>query len=156
MGHHFERNGQGVDLLTDRRSDTDTHNRVHVTKMRLSKSLRLWVRRSLSANSHRKTIKLALLPLPTRTRLMLLCKGQVLSEFANNGQTDRTCGVVPVAIIGADVVVEKHRFEPFSPESPVKAQVFDQKGSHILASSIRHPSRLLEEDRRKSIIDPNE
>ena len=72
--------------------------------------------------------------------------------------------VVPVAVVAADVVIEKKRLEPFGAQAPIQLQILDQKGGHILMvqqsiiirlcrrnnwqsnahlpPSIRHPTRL--------------
>ena len=47
-----------------------------------------------------------------------------------------TCGVVPVSVVAADVVVEELGFEPLCAESPVQAQVLDQEAGHVLTPAI--------------------
>ena len=48
--------------------------------------------------------------------------------------------IVPIAVVGADVVIEQHRLEPLRSEPPIEIQIFDEKACHVLATSVGHPT----------------
>ena len=49
--------------------------------------------------------------------------------------------IVPVAIVGAHVVVQQLGLEPLRAQSPVQTQVLDEEAGHVLPSSVGHPAR---------------
>ena len=55
-----------------------------------------------------------------------------------------TCCVVPVAVVGADVVVQQLRLKPLRPQPPVQPEVLHQEAGHILPASVGHPARPLQ------------
>ena len=53
-----------------------------------------------------------------------------------------TCCVVPVAVVGADVVVQELGLEPLGAQPPVQPQVLHQEAGHVLAASVGHEPSL--------------
>ena len=53
-----------------------------------------------------------------------------------------TCCVVPVAVVGADVVVQELRLEPLGAPPPVQPEVLHQEAGHVLAASVGHEPSL--------------
>ena len=53
-----------------------------------------------------------------------------------------TCCVVPVAVVGADVVVKELGLEPLGAQSPVQPQVLHQEAGHVLAAAVGHEPSL--------------
>ena len=53
-----------------------------------------------------------------------------------------TCCVVPVAVVGADVVVQELGLEPLRAQPPVQPQVLHQEARHVLAAAVGHEPSL--------------
>ena len=53
-----------------------------------------------------------------------------------------TCCVVPVAVVGADVVVQELGLEPLGAQPPVQPEVLHQEAGHVLAASVGHEPSL--------------
>ena len=54
------------------------------------------------------------------------------------------CYIVPVAPVGAGVIVDEEAFEVFGAHLPVHFQVFYQKRGHILAAAVAHKAGGIE------------